>query len=254
MESILEQFVGVVVSIASTCSIFLFIGGIFYFLIRGKNQEKAKKSDLRKKGVTDPAIIISAKRGRSRSGFASINNGTEMLITFEVNVEPKSWPPFSITFKDWVEVSKSEANLRGYRTQDVGKKIWVTYDPNDTSQMIFEYYDKDRKRALGYPIFKKMDKRNEVILKTGEEAVADILEIEDLEITNTIEREHLKITIVRMKFMVQPLGDSPYEAETQVAIRTSSLPKYAVGKQAIVKFNPNDKSQVSLVGAAEDKK
>jgi hypothetical protein len=212
-----------------------------------KNKRVQKRyeqlSVLRKKGVTAPAVVLSAKNGFS-SGPDS--GSQETSITFQLEVQPEGRAPFQTTFQDWVPG-------RGYRyrADDVGRKIWVTYDPNDTSQMMFEYYDEDRKQILGRPLFEKFEKRNMGIRKTGEEALADILEIEDLQVTNIVERDHLQQTILRLKLEVTPANGLPYQAETQALFANTSLYKYAVGKKVYVKFNPQDKTQVALVRSAE---
>ncbi len=212
-----------------------------------KNKRVQKRfeqlSALRKKGITAPAVVLSAKNGLS-SGPDS--RSQETSITFQLEVQPEGRAAFQTTLQDWVPG-------RGYRyrADDIGRKIWVTYDLNDTSQMMFEYYDEDRKHILGRPLFEKLEKRNVGIRKTGEEALADILEIEDLQVTNIIERDHLQQTILRLKLEITPANGSPYQAETQALFANTSLYKYAVGKQVYVKFNPQDKTQVAIVRSAE---
>jgi hypothetical protein len=46
-------------------------------------------------------------------------------------------------------------------------------------------------------------------------------------------------------------GES-YKAETQALFANSSLGKYTAGKKVYVKFNPQDKTQVALIGSAEE--
>lgn len=200
-------------------------------------------SALRKKGVTAPAVVLSAKNGLS-SGPDS--GSQETMITFELEVQPEGRSAFQTTFKDWVPG-------RGYRyrADDAGRRIWVTYDLNDKSQMMFEYYDEDRKHILGRADFDKLQKKYDVIRKTGEEALAVILETEDLELTNIIEREYLNQTIMRLKLEVTPKDGQIFPAETQALITNTSLHKYAVAKKVYVKLDPQDKTQVSLDRSAE---
>ncbi len=208
-----------------------------------RHQERFEKiSALRKRGVTAPAVVLSVK-----NGFSTGRSGNqETQITFQLEVQPEGRAAFQTTFQDWVPG-------RGYkhRADDEGRKIWVTYDLNDTSQMMFEYYDVDRKHLLGRPAFDKLENRNKVIRKTGEEALAIILETEDLELTNIVEKEYLAQTIMRLKLEITPTNGSPYQAETQALIANASLHKYAAGKKVYVKFNPQDKTQVTLDRSAE---
>jgi hypothetical protein len=202
-----------------------------------------KLSTLRKIGITAPAVVLSAKNGFS-SGPDS--GSQETSITFQLEVQPEGRAAFQSTFQDWVPG-------RGYRyrADDIGRKIWVTYDLNDTSQMMFEYYDEDRKHLLGRADFDKLQKKYDVIRKTGEEALAVILEIEDLEITNVIERDHLKQTIMRVKLDVAVKDGQSFTAETQALFSNASLHKYTVGKKVYVKINPQDRTQVALDRSAE---
>lgn len=200
-------------------------------------------SALRKKGVTAPALVLSAKNGLS-SGPDS--GSQETMITFELEVQPEGRTAFQTTLKDWVPG-------RGYRyrADDVGRKIWVTYDLNDTSQMMFEYYDEDRKHILGRADFDKLQKTYDVIRRTGAEAIAVILETEDLELTNMVERDHLQQTIMRLKVEVTPKDGQTFQAQSQALFANASLHKYVVGKKVYVKINPQDKTQVVLDRSAE---
>jgi len=186
-------------------------------------------SALRKKGVTAPAVVLSAQNGLS-SGPDS--GSQETMITFQLEVQPEGRAAFQTTFKDWVPG-------RGYRyrADDVGRKIWVTYDLNDTSQMMFEYYDEDRKHTLGRADFDKLQKIYDGVRKTGEEALAVILETEDLELTNMVERDYLHQTIMRLKLDVTPKDGQTFQAESQALILNTSLRKYVVGKKVHVKIN-----------------
>ncbi len=213
------------------------------------NQQRQEKiAALRKNGTTAPAVILSAQNGVAHGP----KENQRLQITFEVEVQPEARPAFKATFKDWIEISQYTAFVAGaYRPQDVGRKIWVTYDPNDTTRMMFEYYDEDRKYKVGRPIFEQMERRNKGIRETGQEALALILEADDLELANLVEKDHLQQTIVRLKLEVTPSGGETYKAETQALIANASLPKYAAGKKVYVKFNPQDKSQIALIRSAE---
>ena len=199
-----------------------------------------KLKDLRKRGITAPATIVSAKNGIVNSG----SGNRLMQMTLEVEVQPEGRSKFVATFKDWLPVGRHFVSW-GDRPEEVGKKIWVTYNPEDVTEMLFEYHDKDRKYYLGYPAFAKLEKQNIVIRKTGEEAIATILEVEDLELVHSYHKE-MK-SVLRLKLEVFPKAGEPFQAEVQNTFMNAGLHKYTVGKKVTVKFNPQDKTQVALV-------
>jgi hypothetical protein len=213
-----------------------------------KQQRQAQITALRKKGVTAPAVIRSARNGVAQGP----DNDQRLQVTFDVEVQPEGGSVFQTSFTDWLEISQYEAFRAGAeRPKDVGRKIWVTYDPNDVRQMMFEYYDEARKYKVGRPIFEQMERRNKHIRESGQEAPAVILEVEDLELANLVEKDHLQQTIMKLKLEVSPSGGEAYQAETQALIANASLPKYAAGKNVYVKFNPQDKMQIALMRSAE---
>ncbi|MBL8092022.1 MAG: hypothetical protein JNJ43_16925 [Anaerolineales bacterium] len=228
----------------------LVIGGwIVYTNLTGNKkysqERQSKLSDLRKRGITAPATIVSAK-----NGIVNTRGGSRlMLMTLEVEVQPEGRSKFVTTFKDWLPVGRQFVSW-GDRHEEVGQKIWVTYNPNDLNEILFEHYDKDRKYFLGYPAFAKLEKRNAEIRNTGEEAIATILETEDLELVHSYEKEMR--TVLRVKLEVTPKIGEPYQAEAQNSFLNASLHKYTVGKKVYVKFNPQDKTQVALIRSAEE--
>ncbi len=223
----------------------LLLGGwIIYSNTTGSKkfqQERLSKiKDLRKSGITAPAVILSAK-----NGIVDSRRGDRLMhMTLEVEIQPEGGLAFKTTFKDWLPVGRHFVTW-GDRPEEVEKKIWVTYNPNDLNEIFFEYHDKERKYKLGYPAFAKLEKRNAEIEITGEEAIATILETEDLELVHSYEKE-VK-TVMRVKLVVTPKVGEPFNAETQASFANSALHKYAVGKKLIVKFNPQDRTQVAIV-------
>jgi hypothetical protein len=203
---------------------------------------QARLNELRKRGITAPAVVVTSRVGGK--------DGHTMQVKFEIDVQPEGLPAFSAAFQDWLNAGGNFTPNRD-RPEDVGKKIWVTYDPANPSEMMFEYYDYARKYILGRPKFNEVEKRDAQLRKTGEEAVAVILETEDLELTDDVEKEQLQKTTMRLKLEVTPKSGESYQAEAQGMFVNSGLHKYVVGKKVIVKFNPLDKNQVALVGAFE---
>ena len=219
-------------------------GWIFYSKTVGAKNHRQKKQaglkDLRKRGITAPATVISAK-----NGIVNSSSGERLMyMTLEVEVQPEGRSKFVTTFKDWLPVGRHFVSW-GDRPEEVGKKIWVTYNPDDVVEMLFEHHDKDRKYYLGYPAFAKLEKQNIVIRKTGEEATATILEVEDLELVHSYHKE-MK-SVLRLKLEVAPKSGELFHAEAQNTFMNAGLHKYTVGKKVTVKFNPQDKTQVALV-------
>ncbi|MBK8784472.1 MAG: hypothetical protein IPO22_22355 [Anaerolineales bacterium] len=159
-------------------------------------------------------------------------------MTLEVEVQPEG-------VLNLINLSRLVASQRNLVSGVMisGSKNLGDVRPNDTTQMMFEYYDEDRKHILGRPLFEKLEKRNNDIRKTGEEALAGILEIEDLQVTNLIERDHLQ-AILRLK-LVTPRQASHFKQKRKIFMN-AGLHKYAVGKKVYVKFNPQDKTQVAI--------
>jgi hypothetical protein len=170
-----------------------------------------------------------------------------------VDVQREGHGPFRTTFEDWIrERNYTYVNMQ--RVDIIGRKIWVTYDPNNVSDMFFEYYDEDREKILAAnewrkrrAAFEKLNKENQALFKTGVEAPAVILEAEDLNLAH--ETEGAKA--MRLKFEVTPKLGSPYQAETQAMIASGSLEKYSAGKKVLVKVDPRDEMRVTLFRSAE---
>lgn len=239
MESLLS-FAGCFTTSLVIVLILIVGGWIFYSNKNHRQGKQTKLKELRTRGVTAPATIISAKNGIVNSG----SGDRLMLMTLEVEVEPEGRSKFQTTFKDWLPVGRQFVSW-GDRPEEVGKKIWVTYNPNDVTEMLFEHHDKDRKYYLGYPAFAKLEKQNIVVRNTGEEAIATILEVEDLELVHSYHKE-MK-SVLRLKLEVTPKAGEPFQAEAQNTFMNAGLHKYTVGKTVTVKFNPQDKTQVALV-------
>jgi hypothetical protein len=219
---------------------------------RIRDQRAARKIALRKRGVTTPAVIVSARRNM----FTLRPPGTasnERKLIFEVDVQHAGHSPFRATFQDWIqEHNYTYANMQ--RMDFIGRKIWVTYDPNNPSDMVFEYFDEERESVLERnawnerrAAFERLDKENRALFKTGVEAPAVIIEAEDLDLAHQFENTK----VMRLKLEITSELGSPYQAETQAMIATASLGKYSVGKKVIIKYDPRDSTRVTLFRSAE---
>ena len=98
--------------------------------------EKARleRESIRKAGgITAPAVIISARWEGER-------NKHLRKILFVVDVLPENLPPFRATFRD--EAYRRNIKVENYEiTSELGQKIWVTYDPSNSSRMFLERYE-----------------------------------------------------------------------------------------------------------------
>lgn len=208
-------------------------------------QREDRRAEIGSNAVMAPAVVISARNG--------IVKNRRMWVTFTVEVQPEGRPAFQATFKDWVLLQKRGFVSWGERHEEVGQKIWVTYNVNDPTKMILEHYDVDHRVLMGRKAFEKIYERNKIIRETGEEAVARIIKVEDLNLHVMLEREYnpAKGHYMLYKVEVSPNTGAPYLAEFQSLIKPSSLPKFEVGKKCYVKFDPQDRSQVCLSRAME---
>jgi len=210
-----------------------------------RQQRKDLRNEIGRSTVMAPAVVLSARNG--------IVKNRRMWVTFTVEVQPEGRPAFQATFKDWVLLQKRGFVSWGERHEEVGQKIWVTYNVNDPTKMILEHYDVDHRVLMGRKAFEKIYERNKIIRETGEEAVARIIKVEDLNLHVMLEREYnpAKGHYMLYKVEVSPNTGDPYLAEFQSLIKPSSLPKFEVGKKCYVKFDPQDRSQVCLSRAME---
>lgn len=248
MESIFSIGLLVGVAICLVVPGFILAAVLMFLKIKKNLQAQSDTRELFLTGVTDPAVVISAKN-TAFTGGGKNRASTGVTVTYEVEVQPASWTPFKA--KVDVSLPIREEDVLGERPGETGRKIWVTYDPNDQSRIAFDHYDSNHEFAMRRKAFEKLDKRDKEIRRTGVEATATILEVEDLNLTTKFEKDFTENTILRLRLEVFPKGEPSHRADAQGNFLKSGLNKYAVGKQVIVKFNPQDRSQVALVRAVE---
>lgn len=226
--------------------VLLFIGWVISGTLDNKQQEKrgAEDDTLRKRGVTASAVVVSARKGMERSPFGR----KEMRIDYEIEVQPEGGAPFSQSFQYWTE-RRGYTAIAGQLVGEAGRKIWVTYDPHDPSQMIFEYYDEERKKIVEQQDlekrrfeFNKLVEMNNEIRKAGEEAEALITHVEDLNLPYPLKASRG----VRLNFDVLPKSGSAFRSETYALIADASLAKYSTGKKVYVKFDPRQPEKAVL--------
>ncbi|MFN8433871.1 MAG: hypothetical protein U0V18_07615 [Anaerolineales bacterium] len=248
----MEGFLGLLGCFALPIGLFVavILGALVFWFNRQSDlsmykQREDRRAEIGSNAVMAPAVVISARNGVVKS--------SRMWMTFEVEVQPEGRPPFRATVQGWVLLQSRNFVSWGERKEEIGQKIWVTYDANDPTKIIYEHYDVDHRVLMGRKAFEKIYERNKVIRETGEEAVARILEVEDLNLHVMLEREYnpAKGHYMFYKVEVSPNSGAPYLAEFQSLIKPSSLPKFEVGKKCYVKFDPQDRSQVCISRAME---
>ena len=227
---------------------------VFVYLIgnRGEKQVKNRKRKLMQNGVLAPAIIVSARKNR----FIYEHQHKKYLeVTYHVNVQPEGKPPFENIFTDIVDIREFDNAAIGVdMPEDVGQILWVRYNPDVPRQMMFEYYEKDRQVIMGRRAYGEFEKRKRLIKETGVDAVAVLLEVEDMKLQTRYERNVIALDgqITRFKLEVTTRDGNVFQAETQGRIRLDSLNKYVVGRKVAVKLDPNDKLQVAIVRALDE--
>lgn len=230
--------------------ILVFIVPSFWAAGKMSNQIRKEHEDyvrgLLERGVTYPAdILVVNSTGRSRKLSGGVR---EVQVEFVVEVHPEGQPDFQSSFKFWVPRRAPVGGL--------SKRIWVTYDPNDTRQMILHHYEHEHEEYLAKKDWVR--RRNEFIdaekeairvRETGEEAMAVILTVQELNVEADGEKKDGKT--LHLKFRVTPKSGFPFESETYGMFAHESMPKLTAGRKVYVKFDPN-KPEISALMRAVD--
>ncbi len=87
----------------------------------------------------------------------------------------------------------------------------------------------------------KEDQKNQAILASGKPAKANILNAWDMGVF--VNGNNPAKTFL---LEVHPEGEPTFQAQTTGVIMETSVPKYQPGKEIFVKYDPNDKSRVSI--------
>lgn len=210
-----------------------------------------KLSILDNGGVLAPAIILSAKRVMSWGGSRSAHTkDTNHLIDFEVQVSPCNGAPFRTKFREEI-IPNGWKIIDNEMISEHGKKIWVTYTPNDTSKAYLDHYDEDHEAEMNAhgmnlrrTVFFRLTDRNEYLNKSGEQAEAVITRLDD---TNLI-YPMVKSRGIQFHLDVKPKSGNIYQAEVKALIPEASLQKYSVGKTIYIRFDPLKPERVILDG------
>jgi hypothetical protein len=106
---------------------------------RANRKQACTDADLRARGVLAPAVVVSAS---TRGGRSSVD-GTFIKIRYTVDVYPQGMAPFRTEFAHMSE-RRSFTTVMGKIVGEAGRQIWVTFDPTNPADMVFEYDEQER--------------------------------------------------------------------------------------------------------------
>lgn len=208
-----------------------------------------KLSILDNGGVLAPAVILSAKRVTSWGGVRSNHEkDTNHLVDFDVEVSPKSGAPFLTKFREEI-IPNGYQIIDNEMVSEHGKKIWVTYNPEDISKAYLDHYEEDHETEmkahgmnLRRALFFRLSEQNDDLNKSGEQAEAVITRMDDVNLLYPM----VKSRGIQFYLDVKPKSGVVYQAEVKALISDASLQKYSVGKTIYVRFDPLKPERVIL--------
>jgi hypothetical protein len=204
------------------------MGFMMYKVFGSTFKSMAGNKAVLQTGVSAPATILSME-----DTGVTMNYSPQARLTLQVT--PAGRAPFQAVATTFIGRMQIGMIIPG-------ATVTVRYDPNDISKVAIE--------SIGAPnsiqsAMLAQDQYYEQLRKTGEEAEAIILSVQD-----TGMRVEGGGSLRRFKFEVTSRFDGTFEAETQAAIADASREKYAVGKKVYVRYDPSNKAQVALDRAA----
>lgn len=226
--------------------VFTFFDWLIGSLFRGRKNKRvaSEVAALRARGVIAQAIVVGASTHQSRQN----EGGKQIKIDYTVDVYPQYGTPFRAAFSSWQHRTGYTA-VMGELQGEAGQQIWVTFDPADPAQMIFEYSEQarvsgraegviDERRAHFNAVAEPLDQ----LLTTGTPAQAVIQIVEDL----VLPYPKRASTAMRLHVDVSPAGGSTYRAVIPCLVALTSLAKYSAGRQVFVRFDSSNPLRVRL--------
>lgn len=218
-----------------------------------RGEEKKYRNDLMQRGVTVPAKVLSIRALGHRQKLSG--GPYKALVEYDVEVMPEGQPSFQARFQYWLPLSWKNGTGEAIRQEREGN-IWVTYDPNDPSQIIYDHNDKDHAQVFfTKQMVKKrnhfidMEKEGIRIREIGVETLAIILEFEELGIETPEEKKEGRA--FRLKLNVTPHNGASFESETYAMVSLDTMHKLSVGRMVHVKYDPHKPEVSALIRAAE---
>ena len=266
--------IGAIIGIGFTLCISVVVIGIVGFVFYRIYQGRAQANALLQNGVPAPATIVSIQDTGWR-----INDQPQALVTLQVT--PADRPPFQAVVKDTFDPFELGSLVPGAPTQ-------VRFNPNDTTKVAIESLGAGMMASInnmmpgsmpipgtvtpkfappppmpagapamttadGQPLNPQLqaamvtqDQYYMQLQQTGIEAKAVVLASTNMNIRNYTTAWVYDITLD----VTGPTGEH-FQSKTQAAVVDTSAHKYAVGKMVIVRFDPNNRAQCTLVRAVE---
>lgn len=225
------------------------LGIIDFFVstvVRGRaNRKQARKeAALRKRGVLAPAVVVSAHTRAKRSSV----DGEFIRIDYTVDVHPDGAEPFRAEFRHWSE-RRGYTAIRNEIVGEAGRHIWVTYDPDDPDDMIFEYHEEERVAIEREADLEFRRGQFNVLLESvaplrehGVPAEATIVGVDDPDLPYP----RLESTGLHLHVDVVGPGIGPRRVVMPALIGFVALDKYSAGRRVFVRVDPDDHDRVVL--------
>ncbi|MGA7193717.1 MAG: hypothetical protein WBW94_08810 [Anaerolineales bacterium] len=261
---------GAVIGIVCGCGIGLIAIGLSGYLIFRMMRGQAQTRNLLQTGTPAQAVIVSIQ-----DTGVLINHEPQARVTFQVT--PPDRPPFQAVITQTFSPFDLGSLVPGGMAQ-------LRFDPNDISKIAIESLGGGggmvapsavpipgqftasvmapppiapgvpaMTTADGQPLNPQLqaamvtqDQYYNQLRSTGIEAKAVVLTCSSMNIRNYNTGWVYDITLD----ITTPSGEH-FQSKTQAAIVDTSQHKYAVGKMVIVRFDPNNKAQCTLVRAVE---
>jgi len=225
-------------------------------LTNEKNERNSRKLAIYESGgILAPAVILSARRVRSWRGVGSGVGKTSKppyhLVDFEAEVKPDGGVPFRVKFSDQV-VRREYSDFSPELPSEQGQKIWVVYDPKDTSRAYLDHYDTDHESAMKeretdirrYQ-FNQLTEGNDALKANGIPAEAVIARVDDLNLPYPWK----KARAMHIYFDVMPKNGFTFQSEGDFLIGDGAGEKYSVGKKIYVRYDQQNPKRVALDSA-----
>ncbi|HAP75059.1 MAG TPA: hypothetical protein DCR14_03160 [Acidimicrobiaceae bacterium] len=218
------------------------VGGLF--AKRRRRNREQQVAEIRARGVTAPAVVVRATTHASRKS----SDGHEIRVNYTVDVGAPNGQVFRAEFLHW-EPRRSYTAVAGELQGDAGRHIWVTYDPAQPSDMIFEY-DEAQRAVLTAEAeldarrseFNRLAEPLGELRANGLPAEAAIVEAVDLQLPYPRRNS----TAMTLHVDVKRSADPPYRATIPALIAVPALAKYSAGRRVFVLIDPSDPQRVVL--------
>jgi len=210
-------------------------------------RNKQNTSIFENGGVLAPAVIISARKVKSWGGGKN-SPPSSFVMDFEVEVTAENAEKFVTSFRNEL-YRDSYVMAANEMITERGKKIWVTYDPKDTSRAYLDHFDEDHESAMKEreidirrAAFNKLTSGNDELKASGESAEAIITRVDDLDLPYPLKKSRA----LHLYFDVRPAAGFPFQAQGDVLIVETSLQKYSVGKKIYVRYDSQNPTRAVL--------